>query len=184
MVDESDKELLAREMAGVRPLKHKSTKNKAALDKKKGIPEFTMRLRRREATKDNSIVADGLSDTHLIAIAPEEYIEHIQPGLQHSKLNKLRQGKLEIQYNLDLHGYTFDDGRDMLQRFISFCRKNHYTTVRVVHGKSHGSWGRQDTMKSYVNAWLKQIPGVLGFASCLPVDGGTGAVYVLLSRPR
>ncbi|WP_281645417.1 Smr/MutS family protein [Parendozoicomonas sp. Alg238-R29] len=182
MVDDEDKELLAKEMAGVRPLKHNKANTKASHKNK--VPEFTMRLRRRQATIENTIEADGLSDTHLVAIAPEEYIEHLQPGLQYSKLGKLRLGKLEVQYNLDLHGYTFDDGRDMLQRFISFCRKNHYTTVRVVHGKSHSSWRRQETMKSYVNAWLKQIPGVLGFASCLPMDGGTGAVYVLLSRPR
>ena len=181
MVDDSDKELLAREMAGVRPLKSKKAPNAS---KAKEIPEFTLRLRRKQATVDNSPTVDGLSDTHLVAIAPEEYIEHIQPGLQHSKLKKLRMGQLEVQYNLDLHGYTFEDGRDMLQRFITFCRQNHYTTVRVVHGKSRSSWEQQDTMKSYVNAWLKQIPGVLGFASCLPVDGGTGAVYVLLSRPR
>ena len=181
MVDDGERKLLAREMQGVRPLNHNKAKLKST---SKEVPEFTLRLRRRQATVENSIEADGLSDTHLVHIAPEEYIEHIQPGLQHTKLRKLRLGQLKVQYNLDLHGYTFEDGRDMLQRFISFCRKNHYTSVRVVHGKSHSAWGRQESMKSFVNAWLKQIPGVMGFASCLPVDGGTGAVYILLSQPR
>ncbi|CAM3511969.1 Smr/MutS family protein [Parendozoicomonas haliclonae] len=181
MVSDEDRDLLAREMSGVRPIKQ----NKADIKSGKvEVPEFTLRLRRRQATVENSINVDGLSDSHLVAVAPEEYIEHLRPGLQHKKLQKLRMGQLEIQYNLDLHGFTFDDARDMLQRFISFCRKNHYTTVRIVHGKSRGSWEQQATMKTYVNAWLKQVPGVLGFASCLPVDGGTGAVYVLLSRPR
>ncbi len=189
-MDDDDMSLLAREMSDVKPLKQNRTK--APIQKPSGkssIPEFTLKLRRRQATTENSITADGLSDTHIVPIAPEEYMEHMQTGLQHTKMRKLRLGQIKVEYNLDLHGFSFEDGREMLQRFISFCRKNHYTTVRVVHGKSHNAWEpngaiKNETMKSYVNAWLKQVPGVLGFASCLPVDGGTGAVYVLLSRPR
>jgi len=37
-------------------------------------------------------------------------------------------------------------------------------------------------VKSHVNTWLRQHLQVLGFASCLPRHGGTGAIYVLLKR--
>jgi DNA-nicking Smr family endonuclease len=38
-------------------------------------------------------------------------------------------------------------------------------------------------LKHVVNDWLSRIENVLAFASARPVDGGTGAVYVLLSLP-
>ena len=180
MVNDEDRDLLAREMAGVKPLKQK----KADLPTTRPtLPEFTLRRRRLEAATEVEEAADGLSDMHLVAIDPEEYIEFMRPGLQHSKLNKLRNGQLTVQYQLDLHGFTYEDARDMVVSFIRFCHKNHYSSVRIIHGKSRRNW-REKSMKGYVNAWLKQIPEVLGFASCLPADGGTGAVYVLLSRPR
>jgi len=37
-------------------------------------------------------------------------------------------------------------------------------------------------IKSHVNTWLRQHPQVLGFTSCLPRHGGTGALYVVLKR--
>ncbi len=181
MVNDEDRELLARAMSGVKPLKNKKADVSTSRTK---IPEFTLRLRRMQATTEKTSVVDGLSDSHMIAIAPEEHIEHQRPGLQHGKLQKLRLGQLPVQYNLDLHGYTFEDARETVVHFINFCRDHHYTTVRIVHGKSHSSRQSERTMKSYVNVWLKQLPDVLGFASCLPVDGGTGAVYVLLRRLR
>ncbi|MCL6268666.1 Smr/MutS family endonuclease [Sansalvadorimonas sp. 2012CJ34-2] len=183
MVTDDDKHLFSQEMSGVKPLKQ--NKSAAPTTGQKKIPEFTLRLRRRQAVEEQADIEDGLSDTHIVAIGPEEYIEHTGKGLQHKRMNKLRHGQIEVRYNLDLHGLTFEEARDMLLRFIAFSRNNHYSCVRVIHGKSHKAWhGQQDTMKSYVNAWLKQISGVLGFASCLPVDGGTGAVYILLSNSR
>ncbi len=180
MVDDDERKLLAQEMAGVKPLKQNRADLPSARPK---LPEFTLRRRRLEAATETEDFADGLSDMHLVAINPDEYIEFMRPGLQHSKLNKLRLGQLKIEYQLDLHGFTYEDAREMLVSFISFCHKNHYTTVRIIHGKSRNNW-QEKSMKGYVNAWLKQMPEVLGFASCLPADGGTGAVYALLSRPR
>jgi DNA-nicking Smr family endonuclease len=38
-------------------------------------------------------------------------------------------------------------------------------------------------LKPSVNGWLRQWDVVLAFVSARQVDGGTGAVYVLLQRP-
>jgi len=35
-----------------------------------------------------------------------------------------------------------------------------------------------------VNHWLRRMDGVLAFASARPVDGGTGAAYVLLAPAK
>jgi DNA-nicking Smr family endonuclease len=37
-------------------------------------------------------------------------------------------------------------------------------------------------LKTKVNLWLQRREEVLAFCSARPVDGGTGAIYVLLRR--
>jgi DNA-nicking Smr family endonuclease len=36
-------------------------------------------------------------------------------------------------------------------------------------------------LKHVVNHWLRRMDDVVAFATARPVDGGTGAVYVLLA---
>ena len=54
--------------------------------------------------------------------------------------------------------------------------------VKVVHGKGHING--QALLKTAVNGWLRQMPEVLAFSSADARNGGTGAVMVLLKRPR
>ena len=56
--------------------------------------------------------------------------------------------------------------------------------MRIIHGKGKSSEGKLPVLKGKVNAWLRQWDQVLAFCSARPNDGGTGAVYVLLSRGR
>jgi DNA-nicking Smr family endonuclease len=39
-------------------------------------------------------------------------------------------------------------------------------------------------LKHVVNHWLRRMDDVIAFASARPVDGGTGAAYVLLAPAR
>jgi DNA-nicking Smr family endonuclease len=52
--------------------------------------------------------------------------------------------------------------------------------VRVVHGKGHGSPGREPVLKAKVKSWLVQHQDVLAFTHARPADGGHGALIVLL----
>jgi DNA-nicking Smr family endonuclease len=52
--------------------------------------------------------------------------------------------------------------------------------VRVIHGKGLRSGPGGPVLKHVVDHWLRKIENVAAFASARPVDGGTGAVYVLL----
>ena len=56
------------------------------------------------------------------------------------------------------------------------------TPSDCVHGKGLGSGDRGPVLKHAVNRWLRQWDCVLAFISTRQVDGGTGAVYVLLQR--
>jgi len=53
--------------------------------------------------------------------------------------------------------------------------------VRIIHGKGLRSGHRGPVLKAAVNAVLRRTGAVLAYVSARPVDGGTGAVYVLLS---
>ena len=54
--------------------------------------------------------------------------------------------------------------------------------MRIIHGKGNRSDDRGPVLKVKVNNWLRQHDRVQAFHSARPVDGGTGAVYVLLKR--
>jgi DNA-nicking Smr family endonuclease len=53
--------------------------------------------------------------------------------------------------------------------------------VRVVHGKGHGSPGRQPVLKGKVQRWLGQSAEVVAFAQASGPQGGAGALIVLLT---
>ena len=52
--------------------------------------------------------------------------------------------------------------------------------MRIVHGKGYRSGARGPVLKSAVNLWLRRHLDVMAFMSARAIDGGTGAVYVLL----
>ena len=52
--------------------------------------------------------------------------------------------------------------------------------MRIIHGKGYRSGARGPILKSAVNDWLRRDMDVMAFVSARPIDGGTGAVYVLL----
>ena len=53
--------------------------------------------------------------------------------------------------------------------------------LRVVHGKGHGSPGRQPVLKAKVQRWLGQSAEVIAFAQASGPQGGAGALIVLLA---
>ena len=77
---------------------------------------------------------------------------------------------------------TQDEARDYLRDFIDKASASGKTCVRVVHGKGLGSGLRGPVLKKSVNRWLRRWDPVLAFVSTPQVDGGTGAVYVLLRK--
>jgi DNA-nicking Smr family endonuclease len=52
--------------------------------------------------------------------------------------------------------------------------------VRIIHGKGLGSGPRGPVIKRAVNVILRRTEAVIAFCTARPVDGGTGAIYVLL----
>jgi DNA-nicking Smr family endonuclease len=95
-------------------------------------------------------------------------------------LLRLRRGEYAVAAEMDLHGMTVIQARGALADFIKEALYHNYSCIRVVHGKGRRSGPRGPVLKNVVNQWLRKCDVVIAFGSARPVDGGSGAVYVLL----
>lgn len=109
-------------------------------------------------------------------------LEFLRPGIQNRLFQELRRGHLPPEEMLDLHGLRVAEARSLLARFLAHARRHRLRVIQIIHGKGYGSESRQPVLKQKVNQWLRQHEQVLAFCSAPRFDGGTGAVYVLLSR--
>ena len=110
----------------------------------------------------------------------EELVFH-RAGIQASVLRKLRRGDYRVQGELDLHGLTVAEAKQALREFLGEALLRQWRCVRIIHGKGLRSGHRGPVLKGMVGAMLRKVGPVLAYVSARQVDGGTGAVYVLLS---
>ena len=75
---------------------------------------------------------------------------------------------------------TLAEAKPRLEKFVYRCARGNKLCIRIVHGKGLGSGERGPVLKKGVDGWLRKWDAVLAFVSARQVDGGTGAIYVLL----
>lgn len=176
-LDPEERALFRESVGDVRPLA-----SDRAVPEAPG-PEPVARQRRRETEQDRLDLATGAADPE-----PAETGEEVfwcRPGLQHRVRRQLRSGRLPVDAVVDLHGLRVEEARQSLGTFLHRALGHGHRCVRVIHGKGRGSPLGYGVLRSKVQGWLAQREEVLAFASCIPSDGGTGALYVLLRRrPR
>jgi DNA-nicking Smr family endonuclease len=104
-------------------------------------------------------------------------------GIQKSVLRKLRSGQIPVEDVLDLHGHTVVEAERAVRLYVAQAQaEGRQRAVRVIHGKGIGSPNGISILKEKVGGWLRQSDAVLAFCVAMPVDGGSGAVNVLLRR--
>lgn len=103
-----------------------------------------------------------------------------RPSVSRTVMRKLRRGQFAVQAEVDLHGLSAAQAKSDLSKFLQRCGERGLVCIRVIHGKGHRSPGKMPVLKPNVARWLSRWDNVLAFASARPVDGGTGALYVLL----
>lgn len=173
--DKEELELFRQAMQDVRPLETEP-RHQPARAKPRPRP-------RQRELDDAAVLDEMLSDpVHPEDLETGEELLFIRGGLQHKLVKKLRRGELAIEAELDLHGLFREEAREAVVGFLAECRQKQVRCVRIIHGKGHGSEQKRPVLKQYVNHWLQQRDEVLAFCSARPVDGGTGAIYVLLKR--
>ena len=138
--------------------------------------------RRRRPEPLNLPVGDEQDERFAdVAIETPDFLEFRRPGIQNRLFRDLQRGVIEPQGMLDLHGLRVHEAKPALARFLAHSLSTGRRCVRIVHGKGRGSGALQPVLKQKINQWLRQRDEVLAFVSAPRWDGGTGAVYVLLS---
>jgi DNA-nicking Smr family endonuclease len=134
---------------------------------------------------ERQVLQDALSDPWDwdAALSTGEELVFCRPGVPGSAMRKLRRGGWVIRGELDLHGHTGDEARVALAAFLNRCMLEERRCVRIIHGKGYGSKNRLPVLKNKVRHWLMQREDVLAFCQARAVDGGSGAVVVLLKSP-
>ena len=144
------------------------------------VAPIPVQRQRDEQAVMREAISDGLDADTLID--SDAALSFCRPGMGPDILRKLRRGVWSIQRQLDLHGLRREDARDALSVFIRQAQQAGLRCVRVVHGKGLGSPGKTPVLKSRVQGWLMQKQEVLAFVQARPVDGGAGALLVLLAQ--
>lgn len=177
--DDPDRALFRAAMQDVRPLRR--PRDTASTGRRRPPPVPGQRL-----ADDRAVLRELLDPVEEDGLGAElgEAIAYARPGVQRRTLRKLRRGQFSVMAEVDLHGLTVEPARRLLADFLNDCRQRQLQCVRVVHGKGRRSTNSGPVLKGKVDRWLRQRDDVLAFCSARPVDGGTGAVYVLLSGPR
>ncbi len=175
-MSDDDNELFRRMMRDAKPLR---SGPRGDAPKKKPPPKARFSRADERRALGESLEAD--IDT--IESANGDGLRYHRPHVGRRTMRRLARGKYAVQAEIDLHGMTVAEARPRLADFIDYSVKQGLTCVRIVHGKGLGSGQRGPVLKNAVNRWLRKWDTVLAFVSARQVDGGTGAIYVLLREP-
>jgi DNA-nicking Smr family endonuclease len=127
----------------------------------------------RESMLSDQFDVDGLLDE-------DPTLSWSAPGVGPDVVKKLRKRHWQVEDELDLHGYTRDLARRLVDAFLRRCGKRGVRCVRIIHGVGHGSAGGEPVLRGMVHSWLVQTGDVVAFCVASRTDGGNGALIVLL----
>ena len=175
MADDDDERAFREAMQGVRPLPGRATA--AAAPRPRPEARFA-RAEQLEVLRESLLPPADPS-----VLDTGEELVFRRPGLRDDVLRRLRRGQYAVEAEIDLHGLGRHAAHEALREFLADAVARGQRCVRVIHGKGRGSGPRGPVLKHVVNHWLRRMDAVAAFASARPVDGGTGAVYVLLAPP-
>jgi len=174
--DDDDLKAFREAVRGARPLAHEPR----VVHRKKPRPQA--RFRRAD---ELSVLAESLTlSAEQLEVESGDELVFRRPGVQDSVIRKLRRGQYRVEAEIDLHGLIVDQARPALRAFLARAIADGRRCVRVIHGKGLRSGSRGPVLKNAVNLILRKTAPVVAFCSARRVDGGTGAIYVLLATSR
>ncbi|NNM00411.1 MAG: DNA mismatch repair protein MutS [Gammaproteobacteria bacterium] len=169
-----DPDIFRQQMEDVKPLRNKS----ADIARPRPAP-----IPRQSALADREVLDEmARADLDEAELEHSEELLFSRSGVKSTVMKKLRRGAFSIQAELDLHGLRSDEARAAVRAFLADCVAMRATCVRIIHGKGLGSANMIPVLKPRLRRWLALSDHVLAFCPARPIDGGTGAVYVLLRR--
>ena len=172
--EQRERELFAHSVGPVQPIRAAA---RAASTRARAVP-----LPRQRTLDDAAVLREAISDEFDVEslLDTDDALSWRREGIAPEVVRKLRRGVWVTQGQIDLHGLRRDAAREQLAAFLREAARSGWRCVRIVHGKGHGSPGREPVLKAKVKGWLVQHNHVVAFTHARASDGGHGAVMVLL----
>ena len=181
--EDSEEDLLRQALGDVTPLRPPRGGRVPPARRPSGptVPHYDEEA---EALAKLAAMVDGVEPLgHEFGDEHTEWIaEDVDPGL----LKRLVAGEFAWQDHIDLHGMTREQAKQAIFRFLAGSRIANYRCVLIVHGRGHHSEDQIPVLKAALQRWLRRgalKDWVFAYATARPVDGGPGAMYVMLRRP-
>ena len=171
---DDDHDAFRRAVAGVRPLPRKPRPENG--------PRPRARARFSRAEREDVLRESLVVPADPAAVDTGQELTFSRPGVRQDTLRRLKRGEFAVEAEIDLHGLRREAAHDALRQFLNDAVHDGLHCVRVIHGKGLRSGPTGPVLKHVVNHWLRRFDNVAAFASARPVDGGTGAAYVLLRK--
>ncbi|WP_315707496.1 DNA endonuclease SmrA [Brenneria uluponensis] len=131
-----------------------------------------------EVSEPDNFLITGFIDLFPCA----EPIEFKRDGIQQGVLDKLHQGKYQLDASLNLLRQPVETCRQNLFAFMQQSQKHHLRNLLIIHGKSRHDKSHANVIRNYLSRWLPQFDAVQAFCVAQPFHGGTGACYVALRK--
>ena len=178
-MDEEDRALFRKAMQGVRRLRS-DARHQNPHPRRKPSARFA-RLERQAVLHESLATAAS-------ALEPVEEsgdaLLFRRSAVNESVFRRLRGGQFRVDGEIDLHGLTAASVEPALRAFLSEALHHRARVVRVIHGKGLRSGHKGPVLKLVASSFLRRVGAVLAFASAREVDGGSGAILVLLAGRR
>jgi len=172
--DDEDHALFRKAMQGVRRLKPEPRQG----GKRRPKPRARFARQERGAVLQESLAAgDALQP---IGESGDALLFR-RAAVSELIFRRLRSGHYRVDGEIDLHGLTAAAVEPALREFLSEAVRHRARVVRVIHGKGLRSGHRGPVLKLVTGHFLPRLEAVLAFASAREVDGGSGAILVLLA---
>jgi DNA-nicking Smr family endonuclease len=173
-LSDADREVFRSALTDVTPM---TPHGRVVTDAPRPLPIPLNRLR-----DEREVIYESLHDPIRWDEATEngDELSFVRPGLSRQILRRLRRGDWVSQAELDLHGLIRSEAKLELVDFLFECKRRGIRCIRIIHGKGLGSKNREPVLKLHVRHWLMQRDEIMAFVQARAVDGGSGAVMVLL----
>ncbi|MDR0620941.1 MAG: Smr/MutS family protein [Deltaproteobacteria bacterium] len=167
-------------MEGVVPIADKN------LSVPKPLPPERWRLpsieaEERAVVKDLTDLVSGKSEFDFSAT--DELMEAQAKGLSPEIMRRLKRGLIPFQDHLDVHGFSLPEATEAINAFIVRSVGLGRKCLLLIHGRGHRSPDGIPIIKGNLEQLLLRGPikkHILAFTTARPIDGGSGASYILL----
>ena len=181
-LSDEEKELFSSMMSLVKPLKSTKSITKISHNTPIHHEPYAINYYARDVDFTQNTNISSLN-YDCATVSADTILSYYKCIIPRNRINKLKHGKIPFQAKLDLHGLRVDAAHAALCQFIDKYSHSSKRCLLLIHGKGSKN-GENPVLKNHVNNCLRQFPEVLAFHSALARDGGAGALYILLQRPR